>query len=281
MDDRYQVAWPSGDRRPDPWDDAVWPSLDEKHAYPDLWEAWEALQGAGVLSEGPEAEAFAACARAHGLTDPLLDDRNTPDWDHPLVSLADLARITADTWPAAGMDAPDAVLGPRSLFATHQARLVALAGCAFVWTDGWPQSSFHLWCRGKPLRSAALRATVRAVGLAPWALWRVEQRDDGVHLTDHTGLGSAYQPEGPVQILGESPSGEGLAARVHRTDGGWVAHTALDVPRLPPREHVERWLEQETWMARTVQPGITREALLRKRPLLVRRAMEAQTDSML
>lgn len=275
MDDRHAVAWPSGERRPDPWDDVAWPSLDTEARYADLWTAWEQLQAAGPLSDGPEADRFAEIARQHGLTDPLIADRNTPDWDHPLVSLADLARITTDTWPAAGMDAPDAVLGPRSVFAPRLARLVAVAGCAFVWTDGWPLSSFHLWCRGKPLPSAELRATVRAVGLAPWALWRVDRREEGVHLVDHTGLGEVYLPHGPVQIVGEQPTGEGLAARVHRTGAGWVAHTAVDVPHLPSRAAIDRWLEQETWMARTVQPGVTREALLRKRPVLVRRALEA------
>lgn len=267
MPDRRTVSWPDGCGGPDPWDDACWPSLDTDARYPDLWEAWRQLQAG-------DPAPFREAAHAHGLDEPLLDDRNRPDWGHSLVSLEDLARITTDTWPAAGMDALDAVLGPRALFADRLASLIAVAGCAFVWTDAWPQSCFHIWCRGKPLPSAQLRAAVRAVGLAPWALWRVEHRDDGLYLHDHTGLGDAYQPSGPVTVIGEPPTGEGLAARVLFTDLGWVAHTALDVPHLPSRAQIVTWMHYETWMARTVQPGVTREALFRKRPTLVRRAME-------
>lgn len=267
MEERRVVYWPDGVSHPDPWSDPCWESLDDRGRYPDLWAAWNDRHahpdGVGVV------------AARYGLTAPQIEDRNRPDWEYPAPSLADLARITTDTWPAAGMDAPEIVLGPRSLFASRFERLIAVAGCAFVWTDGWPQSSFRNWCRGKPIPDPTTRATLRAVGLAPWALWRVVRQLDGlVELEDATGLGEFYQPRGWVQIVGQAPTGEGLAARVYRTPDGWVAHCALDLPRLPERSLVDDWLTTETWLARTVQPGITREALLRKRPILVRKAME-------
>lgn len=276
MTDRDAVTWPDSAVRPDPWDDGCWPSLDERGRYPDLWAAWRTLQAAGLDDpDTPAAAEMARQAERYGLTDPFLWDRNRPDWGYPTPSVDDLVRITTDTWPAAGMDAPDAVLGPRSLFASPLERRVAVAGCAFVWTDGWPQSSFHVWCRDKPIPSTRLRATFRAVGLAPWAVWRVVGRDgDRFTLADHTGLGEFYQPHGPVRVIGQEPTGEGLAARVLLTEDGWIAHVALDVPRLPPAPLIDRWVALETWMARTVQPGITREALLRKRPVVVRRSLE-------
>jgi hypothetical protein len=266
MAERRVVSWPGAQHGPDVWEDPCWESLDVEGRFPALWAAWRRRH--------VDPDGFVAAARARSLCAEELDDRNRPDWRYPAPSLDDLIRVTTDTWPAAGMDAPDVVLGPGSLFASRLRRRVAVAGCAFVWTDGWPQSCFHIWCRGKPLPTAEERATLRAVGLAPWALWRVERRASELHLHDWSGLGAAYRPDGPVRVIGEEPTGEGLAARVLFTSDGWVAHCAIDVPVLPTRERVDDHVREETWLARTVQPGITREALLRKRPFLVRRAME-------
>jgi len=264
------ILWPGAPSTRDPWDDACWSSLDLEGRFGAVFEAWDRWR-TGHASEGDFAE---EAARA-GLTGPELLDRNKPTGATTLPSLRELARITLDPWPAAGVDAVDAVLGPASLFASAPLRLAAVAGAAFIRTENWPKNSFQIWCRGKPQPSAELRAALHEVELAPWTLWRVDSVcGDRATITDATGLGAQYQPEGPVRILGELPVQTAMAARVLRGPDGWVAHTVIPLSALPPRAEVDRWIRHETWLARTHQPGITREALLRKRPILPRRALE-------
>jgi len=263
------VCWPDNPRHPDPWDDGCWPSLDIDDRFGALWNVVEAFRrNEAELSE------VEAVATLFELTAPLYYDRNRPEWISEAPSLGELARITTDHWPAAGMDAPDIVLGAASIFPPPGRALIALAGSAFIWTRDWPQSSFHIWCHGNPMPSAALRSQIRGVGLAPWALWSVRYEGGELFLEDVTGLAEAYLPTGPVRVIGEQPTGKGLGARVFPTPSGWVAHCALDLPALPSQEQISRWIWIETMLARTIQYGITTEALLRKRPFLIRRALE-------
>lgn len=263
------VRWPGGPSGPDPWDDGFWPSLDPEGRHQDLWDAWDAVR-TGAISE----ERFEEAARAAGVTGPLAEDRNRPKVGTP-ASLGELARIAADHWPAVGMDGPDLVLGRASLFADASLRLVVMAGCAFVTTTDVPFSPAHIWARRKPEPRHAERLRVQQVAHAPWAIWAVERRRDGVHLHDHTGIGPMYRPDGPVTILGGDPGTPALAARLVHTPSGWLAHTPVPLRVLPDAREVARALLHETWLARTAQPGITSEALLRRRPVLVRHALEA------
>ncbi|MEZ4321218.1 MAG: hypothetical protein R3F61_27330 [Myxococcota bacterium] len=267
-----RVRWPGGAVTSDPWDDRCWPSLDTDGAFRGLWSAWREWRTGQLPLEG-----FEQVAHDLGLTEPLAPDRNHLRRGVPLASLEQLARIALDHWPAAGGDGPDMVLGPASVFAPDALRLVAVAGCAFLRTEDMPYNAVHVWFRGKPPPTAAERASVHAVELAPWALWEVVERwpDGRVTLRDATGLGPQYLPIGPVQILGGLPVERAMAARVlPGPDDHWVAHTVVPLDVLPSRADVERWITHEAWLARTFQPGITREALLRKRPVLVRRAIE-------
>jgi hypothetical protein len=274
------VDWPADGADPriqaDPYDDPCWASFDTEGRFEALWAAWDAWRRGG-----PRA-AFDQAARDAGLTEPVLADRNRPDWGHPVPSLAVLIRLATDHWPAAGMEGPERVLGPGALGARRTLRAAAVAGCAFLRSEDWPFSPFHIWTRTNPQPRAALRAAVRQVQLAPWALWRFEGPIAGPWtLVDHTGLGAAYLPEGPVtpaHPLPPLPDGTarpaGIAARVLRGPDGWVAHCVVPLPVLPERAILEGWLRDETWLARTFQPGVTRESLLRRRPILIRRTFE-------
>lgn len=234
-----QVRWPGAPQPADPWSDTFFLE-----------------HGEGPPVDGPGEH-----------------DRNTPAWGMEPASIEELVRVCTDLWPSAGNELPDLVLGRAALFATRRQCAIAVAGGCFLWGhERWP-SAFTSWCRSKPKPAAAARARVRAVGLAPWALWRVERDGDAVFLHDHTGLAPTYRPQGPVRLQGEAPTGEGLAARVVRTDTGWIAHTALDVPALPSREQVQDWVHQELREARRFRPEIRLEPLLRHRAVLVRRAL--------
>ncbi len=287
------VEWPADGGAPhiqaDPFDDPCWESFDSSPPsnssdgdgrFAALWSTWNAWR----RGEGSR-DAFEAAARDAGLAEPLLPDRNRPDWGHPVPSLSTLVRLATDHWPAAGMEGPERVLGPGALGAGRLLRAATVAGCAFLRSEDWPFSPFHIWTRTNPQPRAELRAEVRQVQLAPWALWRVddlETHPDGPWtLSDHTGLGEAYLPQGrvtPAHPLPALPGGPtdvaGIAARVCRGPSGWVAHCIVPLPILPDRTHIEGWLTDETWLARTVQPGITRESLLRRRPILIRRTFE-------
>lgn len=265
---RREVVWPGAPSGRDCWDDGFWPSLDEHGRFAALWTAWDAVREGRAPDEVLERAAETA-----GLTGPLTEDRNRPHWDGHPPSLEELARLAADHWPAVGEDGPDLVLGPASLFASRELRLAAVAGCAFVTTADVPFSCVHVWARQRPEPPRGVRRRVHDVGLTPWALWAAEHRADGLHLRDATGLGAFYQPDGPVRVIGDLPVGAAVAARVMRTPTGWVAHTAVPLPGLPPHALIQRWLTHETWLARTHQPGIPVEALLRRRPVLVRRAI--------
>lgn len=233
------VRWPGAPTPQDPWSDR-------------FFEAF----GTGAASDGP-----------------LEHDRNTPAWGHPAATLQELVRVCTDYWPSVGNEAPELVLGRAALFATRQQCAIAVAGACFLWAHRrWP-SAFTSWCRSKPRAPTADRARVRAVGLAPWALWRVERAPSGLLLHDATGLAPAYLPQGPVTVVGEAPTGEGLAARVVRTDRGWVAHTALSVATLPSEQEIAGWLRDELHQARRFRPEIRIEPLLRHRAVLVRRAL--------
>lgn len=262
------ARWPGAPPGPDPWDDGCWPSFDLDGRFAALWDAWDAVR----TGRAPD-EVLERAAEQAGVAGPTLEDRNRPPWDHEPPDLDLLLRIAADNWPAIGVDAPDLVLGPASLFASRELLRVATAGCAFAITEDWPHSCFHVWSRQRPEPPRALRARILSVALAPWALWEIERRSDGLHLRDRTGLGAFYQPDGPVRVIGPEPHGDGLAARVLRSPSGWVAHTAIPLRACPPWPVVRRWLQHETWLARTVQPGVTTESLLRRRPVLVRRAI--------
>lgn len=216
---------------------------------------------------------FTAFGEHDPFVGPAEHDRNTPAWGLPLPTLEALVRVCTDYWPSVGNEAPDLVLGRASLMASRQQCAIAVAGACFLWAHRrWP-SAFTSWCRSKPRASPPERAQVRAVGLAPWALWQVERRGSQLWLEDATGLAPAYLPDGPVQIVGEHPTGQGLAARVLKTDRGWVAHTALSVPALPEHEEIRGWIEEELYEARRFRPEIRVEPLLRHRAVLVRRAL--------
>lgn len=265
------VRWPGHPSTTDPWDDGCWPSLDVEGRHARLWDAWDAWRTGALDLAG-----FERAAAQAGVDAPVLPDRNKPLWGRPVPGLATLARIALDHWPAVGEDGPDVVLGPGSLFAPRAVRLAAVAGCAFVRTEDWPHHAFHIWARGKPTPRVALRLAIHAVELAPWALWEVVGRhaDGRFDLRDATGLEPAYVPDAPVAVLGDIEVDGALAARVLRGQDGWVAHTAIPLESLPPRDVVAQWIRHEVWLARTHQPGITRESVLRKRPVLVRRAIE-------
>lgn len=268
----YVVRWPGGEGRADCWEDAFWEARAEEEGVTHFQPLFDAYQA--QVRDPDVRSVFLQLAADLELDGPPVNDVSTPAWGGPTCTLDELVRLTADHWPAVGMEGSELVLGQASLFADRERLRVAVAGCCFLWAHRrWP-SVFTAWCRtGKPRPDELDRQRVRTVALAPWALWRVEHRADGIQLHDHTGLGPAYQPEGPVRIEGEAPDGEGLVARVLRDDRGWVAHTALAVPRLPDRAVVTRWIHDELVLARTFQPALRVEPLLRHRAILVRRVL--------
>ena len=268
----YVVRWPGGPSRADCWEDSFWEARAEEGGVTRFRTLFDAYEDA--VRDPAARDRFHALAAELGLDGPPVNDPSTPAWGGPTCSLDELVRLTADHWPAVGMEGTELVLGQASLFAGPERSRVAVAGCCFLWAHRrWP-SVFTAWCRtGKPRPDELDRQRIRTVALAPWALWRVVHREDGVHLEDHTGLGPAYLPRGPVRIVGEAPTGEGLAARVLRDDRGWVAHTALSVPRLPEPRTVQAWIHDELVLARTFQPELRIEPLLRHRAILVRRVL--------
>ena len=275
------VDWPADGTDPDVqadlFGDPCWESFDVDGRFAEVWRTWNAWR----RGRGPRAD-FDAAAHTAGLTAPLVPDRNRPDWGHPVPNLSALVRLATDHWPAAGMEGPERVLGPGAFGASRWLRAAAVAGCAFLRSEDWPFSPFHIWSRTNPQPRAAHRAAFRQVQLAPWAIWRFTGPLAGPWtLTDHTGLGAAYLPDGPVTPVHPLPplpmgpsAPAALAARVLRGPAGWVAHCVVPLPVLPSPAQIDRWLTDETWLARTFQPGVTRESLLRRRPILIRRTFE-------
>lgn len=258
------VHWPGSAEGPDPWEDRLWSWLDTDDRYGPLWDAWE-LRKAGDLSDAD----FDAVADTLGLGAPATNDLTRPVWDQPPVHAHELMRIATDAWPHAGMSAMDLVLGPASLFADLALRRAALTGAAFLWTHGHRPNSFVRWCRNKPFPPIRDRARIRSVYLAPWALWH----RDGDRLLDATGLAAVYQPDGPVALPDHVEDATAIAARVVRDTTGWRAHAVVPLPILPPSEPIRRWIRDELVLARTWDPDIPIEGVLRIRPTLVRRAL--------
>ena len=295
---RTRGAWPCDDDLRRPFDDET---LDPS--------GWRNYRGAGGPLTQPAylqaAAHFLGCIRevragrapfdaeltqqavALGLTRSERNERprTRPPRVPPLPD-TDLARITADLCPSASTEAADRFLGPLAdeldgRPGHRKARLVALASLLFSVIDGADDitrpgphpgfTPFERWCKRRPVASPEIRASARAVGLAPLSVYSLEaNRPEGWVVADRLDLMSQVVPDGPVDVsaaacLWRPPQpGDTLVARLVPTDDGWVACNAFILPSAPPPQKLAAWVQLALWEARIRERRLKVEELLRR-----------------
>lgn len=177
-----------------------------------------------------------------------------------------LSDIAEDFVPDVPMLAGDRWLGPWADESPPRPLLrVAAAGAAFlpVLDDGL--SPVRRWEMATPQPSPEIRATVRAVGLSPPNLWRIE--DDGCW-TPLSPISAHFQPSGPVLadvVPLRGPSRVVVGRAVPRDDGRWIGLAAMGLPEPPPARLLARRLDLELLRLRRHERRSTWEDLLRRR----------------
>ncbi len=235
---------------------------------------------AGLWTGRSDPVTTAAWARARGLDARMVPGKLVLPQSRRLATEAELVRIATDADPSAGQFAPDIVLGPLADEPVDRRSLiVAVAACAFVVGDGVDASPYRRYARRAPVPPEAERLEVRALALAPFAPFRIEQLDEGmVEVSDVVGLLPAAVPRGPIPLrapglpFGPVQPGDLLFARMARGPDGFVATVPLGVPGPLPRAF-STWARWLTWLdvldrqerGLTPPPTITMVELLRRR----------------
>jgi len=238
----------------------------------------------GLWTGRSDPDSAAEWARAEGLDATMVPGRVRLPVSPRLATEEELARITTDADPSAGLFGLDILLGPLADEPVERRSLiVALAAAAFVVGDGVDASPYRRYLRRDPSPPESERLQVRAIALAPFAPFRIERMQaERVWVSDVVGLPARIVPQGEAQLrplaLPFGPVGRGdlLFARMARGPDGFVATVPLGIPGpLPPV--FSRWVRWLVWLdaldrrerGRSPPPTITMSDLLGRRGHMV------------
>jgi hypothetical protein len=177
----------------------------------------------------------------------MIGHDNQPLHALPLRPLeSELARLCADCSPAAGVDAPAAVLGVvfDHLTAENPAHraliLTAMAAYFFHSPTVTAKPLYRYWLRSKPKVDAAFRVAVARLSRAPVGLWRVESKAGSGHrVSDLIGLGAVFQPVGSVDFGGLALGvGDSVLARLVPGPVGWLGLHPIGLTVCPSSDQI-------------------------------------------
>lgn len=235
-------------------DRAAWLALDED---------FRSLFPRVLCGRADPAELF-ALATAMGLAPPRRHDKRPPT---PLGVPVDddlLADIAENYMPEIAELARDRVLGPYSdLHLPRALRKLAAAVMAFTRVVPPAQRPIDRHAGDKPRPSPALRASIRAIAMAPPMLWRVGSTLQSslqplLPLAPRFALPGALADPLPV----DTPA---VLGRLVPTSEGPRLFCALPLPIAPDPAPILRRLSWELWRVRRHELRLTWEDVLRER----------------
>lgn len=233
-----------------------------KGARPERAPYARAVAGLDELLRQVDAGRSIAAARWSAACDALaVPERPRPSPHRPdpvdqLPPVAELVRLTTDFAPAAGADAPPALLGPWSDTLDprdpleRRCLMHAVAASAFQVHPEGRRTPVSGSDAEAGLPRGVERGRRAAITRAPFTFWRLSDHrgGDSWWVDELFGTGPRWRPNHPLDLSGASgvagPPRRGglLIARVVALEHGWQAFAPMVLPEVPPPALRERWL---------------------------------------